>query len=110
MSELQRNWTTGHQHKQGSPMRRVCRLLLPPALCLINVALLLGAKEDPVQWTLTPAPGSAQVAPGSKAYFELKATVEPGWHLYSPTTSPGGPIITRIKLTNNPAIPSSRIY
>jgi thiol:disulfide interchange protein DsbD len=91
-------------------MRRLCRLLLPVALYLVSVALLPAAKEDPVQWTLTPAPGSAQVAPGSKAYFELKATIEPGWHLYSPTTPPGGPIITKIKLANSPAVPSSRIY
>src|SRR5690349_11164552 len=109
-SELQRNWTTGHQHKQASPMRPFRCLLLPVALCLVNVASLSAAKEDPVQWTLTPAAGSAQVAPGSKTYFELKATIEPGWHLYSPTTPPGGPIITRIKLTNSPVISSSHVY
>jgi thiol:disulfide interchange protein DsbD len=85
-------------------------LLVPLALCLDTVALLPAAKEDPVQWTLTPASGNAQVAPGSKTYFELKATIEPGWHLYSPTTPPGGPIITKIKLTSNPAIPSASIY
>lgn len=91
-------------------MRRVYHLLLPVALCFLNVTLLPAAKEDPVQWTLTPAPGNAQVAPGNNVYFELKAAIEPGWHLYSPTTPPGGPIITRIKLAKNPAIPSSRIY
>jgi thiol:disulfide interchange protein len=91
-------------------MRPFRRLLLPVALCLLNVASLSAAKEDPVHWTLTPAAGSAQMAPGSKTYFELKATIEPGWHLYSPTTPAGGPIITRIKLTNNPAISSSHIY
>jgi thiol:disulfide interchange protein len=84
--------------------------LLPVALCLLDVVSLSAAKEDPVQWTLTPAAGSAQVAPGSKTYFELQATIEQGWHLYSPTTPPGGPIITRIKLTNNPVISSSHIY
>ena len=66
-------------------MRRLCRLLLPVALYLVSVALLPAAKEDPVQWTLTPAPGSAQVAPGSKAYFELKVgqrhVVKPGMTL-----------------------------
>jgi thiol:disulfide interchange protein len=91
-------------------MRRLCRLLLPLALCTFSAALLPAAKEDPVQWTLTPAGGSGQVAPGGKAYFELKAAIEPGWHLYSPTTPPGGPIITRIKLAPNPAVPNSSIY
>jgi thiol:disulfide interchange protein len=90
-------------------MRAFRRLLLPVALCVLNAASLSAVKEDPVQWTLTPV-GSAEVAPGSKAYFELKATIEPGWHLYSPTTPPGGPIITRIKLTDNPVISSSHIY
>jgi thiol:disulfide interchange protein len=89
---------------------RLCSFLVPVAVCALGVAPLFGAKEDPVQWALTPASGSAQIAPGSKAYFELKASIEPGWHLYSPTTPPGGPIITAIKLPDNPAIASSRVY
>jgi thiol:disulfide interchange protein len=91
-------------------MRGFYRLLIPLALFTFSVGPLPGAKEDPVQWTLTPASGSDQVAPGSKAYFELKASIEPGWHLYSPTTPPGGPIITAIKVSESPAILSSRIY
>jgi thiol:disulfide interchange protein len=91
-------------------MCRLYRLLVPLAVWAFSVGSLPAAKEDPVQWTLTPASASAQVAPGSKAYFELKASIEPGWHLYSPTTPPGGPIITTIKLTDNPAIQNSRIY
>jgi thiol:disulfide interchange protein DsbD len=75
----------------------------------LTAPFAFGAKEDPVQWSLSPA-GNSQVAPGGKAYFELKATVEPGWHLYSPTTPPGGPIITKIRVDENPAIPSFEIY
>lgn len=71
---------------------------------------LLAAKEDPVQWTLAVADGSKQVAPGAKAYLELKATIEPGWHLYSPTTPPGGPIITKISMADSPAIASYTVY
>ena len=58
-------------------------------------AVTLQAKEDPVQWTLSAK--TANAAPGQKAWLELQATIEPGWHLYSPTTPPGGPIITRIR-------------
>ena len=52
----------------------------------LGIAALAGAKEDPVQWTLMPVNGSGQVPPGSAVFLQLKAVVEPGWHLYSPTT------------------------
>lgn len=71
---------------------------------------LLHAKEDPVHWTIAPAGGNAVVPPGGKAYFELKALIDSGWHLYSPTTPPGGPIITKIQITPNPLIKSASIF
>ncbi len=76
----------------------------------LSLTGLLAAKEDPVQWTLTPANGQSQIAPGGKAYFELKAIIQPGWHLYSPTTPSGGPIITKLGLTANPFIASYQVY
>ena len=68
----------------------------------------MAAKDDPVQWTLKPQ--SPTVAPGATAIFELDATIQPGWHLYSPTTPAGGPIITKIKLNENPGIATYRVY
>src|SRR5437868_9678274 len=88
-------------------MRRLCRLLLPLTLCALS---LPAAKEDPVQWTLKPGAGNSQVAPGSKLYLELTASIQPGWHLYSPTTPAGGPIITKIKLNDNPAVLSYNVF
>jgi len=79
-------------------------------LIAFGIVSALAAKEDPVQWTLTPAHNAAAVAPGGKAYFELKATIQPGWHLYSPTTPSGGPIITKIGLNENPAIASYNVF
>jgi len=76
---------------------------------LLVLPLFLAAKEDPVQWTLAAA-GGKNVSPGGKAYFELKATIEPGWHLYSPTTPPGGPIVTTIRVDENPAVTSFKVY
>src|SRR5438067_169416 len=76
----------------------------------IAVAWSLSAKEDPVQWTLTPSSGASQIAPGGKAYFELKAAIQPGWHLYSPTTPPGGPIKTTIQIAENPSIAKYVVY
>ena len=74
------------------------------------VPAFLQAKEDPVHWTISAVDGKAVVAPGGKAYFELKATVDPGWHLYSPTTPPGGPIITKIQIAANPLLSSVQVF
>jgi thiol:disulfide interchange protein len=88
-------------------MRAVWRWFLLSALCVCS---LFAAREDPVQWTLTPAGGQTQIPPGAEAYFELKATIQPGWHLYSPTTPPGGPTITRLWLEQSPALMSYSVY
>jgi len=85
----------------------LCSRLAFPALLL---PALLCAKEDPVHWTLSPAAGKSVVAPGGAAYFKLTATIDPGWHLYSPTTPPGGPIVTKVQVSVNPLIKSSQIY
>ena len=85
-------------------------LLVAPGLIAPGVVTTLAAREDPVQWTLLPAQGAGEVAPGGKTWFELRATIQPGWHLYSPTTPPGGPIITQIALAANPVIASSTLY
>lgn len=79
-------------------------------LSLGLASLLSAAKEDPVQWTLAPVNGVSRVAPGKQRFLELKATIQPGWHLYSPTTPAGGPIATRIKLNLNPAVADYKIY
>jgi len=77
---------------------------------LLFLAALVHAKDDPVSWTLQPAKGFDRVRPGSKIWLEFKATVQPGWHLYSPTTPPGGPVATVLTLSANPAIASTHIY
>jgi thiol:disulfide interchange protein DsbD len=74
----------------------------------LTLPWLAGAKDDPVQWTLSPKTPS--VAPGAKALFSLDATIQSGWHLYSPTTPPGGPIITKITFVENPAFTKSSVY
>ena len=68
------------------------------------------AKEDPVQWSLDTAAGGNQIAPGGKAYLNLKATIQSGWHLYSPTTPAGGPIVTKIEIAENPSVASYTVY
>ena len=65
-------------------------------------------KLDPVQWTLTSA--QTKIAPGGTVAARLTAKLEPGWHLYSPTTPPGGPIPTSLKLDDNPALDKVAVY
>jgi thiol:disulfide interchange protein DsbD len=86
------------------------RALAGIALAVVVLPVLCAAKEDPVQWTLTPAAGNASAAPENRIYLELNAAIQPGWHLYSPTTPPGGPIVTTIRLAPNPAIASYQVY
>ena len=71
---------------------------------LLFVTALGYAKDDPVSWSLQPVKGFERVRPGGKLWLEFKATVQPGWHLYSPTTPPGGPIRTEITVAPNPGV------
>ncbi len=79
-------------------------------LALAFVSSAAFAKEDPVSWALSPVNDRQVVAPGSKAYLQLDAKIESGWHLYSPTTPSGGPIITKIAVAPSPAFSAVRLY
>ncbi|MCW5979495.1 MAG: thioredoxin family protein [Bryobacteraceae bacterium] len=68
----------------------------------------LPQRLDPAKWSLTLDQKAAP--PGAAALGRFTATLEPGWHVYSPTTPPGGPIPTRIELAENPAIAAYRVY
>ena len=83
-------------------------LLLRLSLAAAILPLLALAKDDPVQWTLKAR--NSTVAPGAQAIFELTATIQDGWHLYSPTTPPGGPIVTTIRLPQTDAIAKWQVY
>jgi thiol:disulfide interchange protein len=76
----------------------------------LGLASVLAAKEDPVQWSLRPVDGISRVAPGAQRYLELKASIQPGWHLYSPTTPQGGPIPTRIRVEPTSVIARYEVY
>jgi thiol:disulfide interchange protein DsbD len=90
-------------HKRG-------RLFTAIAFLVLGIPAICAAKEDPVQWTLAPVEGSAQAGAGGKFYLNLTATIQSGWHLYSPTTPSGGPIITTIRIAANPAVESYRVF
>lgn len=52
--------------------------------------------QKPVTWTMTPV--SAAAGAGESANVTVSATIAPGWHIYSVTQPPGGPIATRITI------------
>jgi|SRR5579871_354874 len=78
-------------------------------ICLGLVAAgAASAKLDPVQWSLALSPAAAP--PGSRIVARLEAKLDPGWHLYSPTTPRGGPNPTTIHVADNPAVDSFRVF
>ncbi len=81
--------------------------LTPRTLLLFLLASgALAQTPEHVKWSLDLTPASAP--PGAKVLGHLKATIDPGWHLYSLSTPPG-PIPTTIKIADRPAIERVRI-
>jgi thiol:disulfide interchange protein DsbD len=78
-----------------------------PIFLLLAATSALAQKYNPVTWTLRLDPPTAR--PGAKVLGRLDAKIEAGWHLYSPTTPPGGPIATTIRLADNPAVERFRV-
>ncbi|MFM7244692.1 MAG: thioredoxin family protein [Planctomycetaceae bacterium] len=65
-----------------------------PVNPLADVAAALG---DPVSISASVEPGRD----GADAVLAVTARLEPGWHLYSVTQQPGGPIATRIAVAKD---------
>jgi thiol:disulfide interchange protein DsbD len=73
----------------------------------VAVCPLAAQKLNPVQWSFVIEPSAA--ASGASVLGRLTATLDPGWHLYA-LTAPKPIIPTSIKLAENPAIESFKIY
>ena len=71
---------------------RVMSLL---AAVLLSAANLF-AQEHPITWTLVKPP--TEVKQGAPFTARLHAVIPAGWHLYSITQPPGGPVRTVITL------------
>jgi len=84
---------------------RAARVLLA---LLLTAASGAAEKLDPAKWSLELQPAAA--APGSKILARLQAKIESGWHLYSLTTPAGGPIRTTVRLADNTAVASFRVF
>jgi thiol:disulfide interchange protein len=74
------------------------------AFCLFSAAITLdplpvSSAQSPdqiVKWTAAPMP--QRVHMGGQLTLTLTGTIEDGWHMYSLTQAPGGPLPTTIKL------------
>ena len=74
---------------------RVMPMVTAAALAIV-CAHTASAQERPVVWTVSDV--TAPVAPGATTTIHLKARIDQGWHVYSISQGPGGPIPTRITL------------
>jgi thiol:disulfide interchange protein DsbD len=57
--------------------------------------------EHPVQWSVKVK--EAKLKPGEHFVAEAVATIASGWHVYSITQAPGGPIPAALSVPENPA-------
>jgi thiol:disulfide interchange protein DsbD len=79
---------------------RFGHLAVTVALALAVIASTAAAQpDDPVKWSLAKTPASAGA--GQTFRIDLTATLETGWHMYSISQPPGGPITTRISVAKN---------
>ncbi|HTX37669.1 MAG TPA: cytochrome c biogenesis protein CcdA [Bryobacteraceae bacterium] len=56
---------------------------------VLLLAAAASAQPHYADWTLTTDPSSATVAPGGKVLLRAEAQIQPGWHLYAASNSPG---------------------
>lgn len=56
------------------------------------------AAQDPVDWSIVRVSPPALLRPGSTVSVKLTAKIEDGWHIYSISQGPGGPVPSRISL------------
>lgn len=70
---------------------------LLPLLVIPLVAATCRAPEKPVRWTLV-GNDTRSVAAGENVDIALEAEIADGWHIYSLTQKPGGPIPLSIQL------------
>ncbi len=99
-----------HAQRSGSrawwlpiPTTTIVRRMTIPTNCrsafgaLLLATLLAGpavAQERPIVWSVASSP--ARVEQGATFTVRLNAEIPAGWHLYSTTQGPGGPVPTRI--------------
>lgn len=78
------------------------------AAALLFACGLAAQRPHPAKWTLEAEP--AKVKPGEAVRFRLRVELTEPWHMYSPTTPKGGPIVTSLRLADSPVLEAVRLY
>ncbi len=85
--------------------RFVKRMLIPVlAICGAGIMGATAAwpqaqiPKEPVKWSIKVTSPDKPLKIGDELTLQLKATIEPGWHLYGIEQEPDGPIPTRVSL------------
>ena len=68
-------------------------------LFAVLVLAVGGFAQNPAKWSLSSEAKGRPLTSGETFNAELKADIEPGWHLYALEQPAGGPIATTIKVT-----------
>ncbi len=74
------------------------RSIIFGAILLLLTLPLAIAAQDPTKWTLSSDAQGKQLKAAEEFKAELRAAVDPGWHLYALEQPDGGPIPTTIKI------------
>jgi DsbC/DsbD-like thiol-disulfide interchange protein len=75
-------------------MNKLAYLLLIPLLAAAGRISL-----RPVRWTVLGGSSPREVVSGRTVKFTVQAEIAKGWHIYSLTQKPGGPIPLRLSVT-----------
>src|SRR5260370_41741282 len=70
----------------------------PPTTAASEVSL------RPVKWTVVGGSSPREIVSGRTVPLTLQAEIAKGWHIYSLTQKPGGPIPLRIELAGAAAV------
>src|ERR1700752_2248110 len=70
--------------------------ILSLVVCLATPALFAQTPEQIVHWSTAIKPQT--VKPGDQPVASVTAKIESGWHVYSITQAPGGPIKTSVRI------------
>jgi DsbC/DsbD-like thiol-disulfide interchange protein len=78
-------------------MKTTLALFLIPLLIKTSTPAA-NAPRNPVRWTIVGGNAPRVVAMGRTIHVILEADIARGWHIYSLTQKPGGPVPLRIQL------------
>src|SRR5262245_25731788 len=71
-------------------------ILCAVAAALVSAAGSLRAQEHPIHFAIRSPRGAPTVRPGDTLTVRVDGSIPVGWHLYSITQPPGGPIATTV--------------